>query len=586
MILRLLVFISVFGFSFLKLPGQSNCIDIRSFGVVPNSLGDNSDSLQKAFDQAAIQGATLCFPVGVYKFTKPLNISAGVSINGAGMGSNATTTPSNGTMLWYSGDSVALTLQGSNISVSDLTIYNYGGQAKAGVKVKASSKIVESTNLSKVQLYGFTSGTALYLHALSSGGIAYSSFYDVRVRHAKIGVQILEETGSFVNSNSFFHGVISGGGFDYGILINGGNNNVLYSTIIEPPTTLFGHIVVKKGQLIGQNIRIEASTQGSSVPVLNFYPDASQSQISGLYGGGLVINEGNNIIDLASSKTLGENNSSANLLINSGFNLLGVNNLPEYWSCSNSGAKFTLDSSSPIIGQQSIKIKVPAGEIAEFYPKSEFTPKLTSYPFYKYANFSFLVKTDKSNTVKLTYNYSGGLVSSVPHSGSDKWETIGLQALTSTSLEPKPKLYIDNSSGTDSLFVELSSPAFNFGQNLPTRDVGVLNANGGVLTGVLSMSMTDKYSFVSGTTFLIIPKTANTFLIQNSGLTVSRINHLLADRIPKGTIITFLTASAGITFQKSAYLLLKSAYTSAADNTSLTLISNGDGTWREVNRNN
>jgi hypothetical protein len=134
----------------------------------------------------------------------------------------------------------------------------------------------------RIQIFGLTSGTSVSLIASSNGGIAYCSFYDLRIRNAKIGIEINEtDEGSFVNSNSFFHGVISGGGFQNAILINGGNNNVFYSTVVEPPSSTGCHILVNKGQIIGENIRVEAANQAAGTPVIKFAATALNLHFQG-----------------------------------------------------------------------------------------------------------------------------------------------------------------------------------------------------------------------------------------------------------------------------------------------------------------
>ncbi|NJN78551.1 MAG: hypothetical protein HC803_09700 [Saprospiraceae bacterium] len=84
--------------------------------------------------------------------------------------------------------------------------------------------------------------------------------------------------------------------------------------------------------------------------------------------------------------------------------------------------------------------------------------------------------------------------------------------------------------------------------------------------------------------FLTLPRSANYFEITNN-VTITRINHLTADRVPKGTVVTLLFNVSGTNVSNSGYLLLKGGFTSVT-NSSLTLISNGNGTWREVDRNN
>jgi hypothetical protein len=87
----------------------------------------------------------------------------------------------------------------------------------------------------------------------------------------------------------------------------------------------------------------------------------------------------------------------------------------------------------------------------------------------------------------------------------------------------------------------------------------------------------------NGTGFLTLPKEANTFEINGTN-TITRINHLANDRLPKGTVITLLFNNAGTSLINGAYISLISSYTSVI-NSSLTIISNGNGTWREINRN-
>jgi FixJ family two-component response regulator len=566
--------------------GNYPCLNIQNFGVVVNGAGDCSDSLQRAIESAAVTGSAICMPAGIYRTSKTINLLAGVSLIGAGMGTNADPTPYNGTLIYYTGDSAAITITGTNSAIKDLTVYNFGGTASAGVVLLADSELLESVAMTDILIYGFTGGTAFLLQAEQHGGIGYCSFYDVFVRHARIGIHILQsDTGSFVNSNSFFHGAVSGGGFDDCILVDGGDNNVFYSTVIEPYTSTYGHLVVNTGQITGENIRVEADRQPAGTPVINFGPNSALSSLTGFYGGGLVINQGNNTILLASPGYTGENNPGYNQFINAAFLLPASNGIPAYWTVSNPTVIVTTTTEQVIVGEKVLSVQVPPGVTCDFYPVSGYAPALASNPLYTYANFNLLAKTTVPGVVKLTYNYSGGLVSSVAQNGSGTWETIGLQVMTSPLLNPNPKINLNNSAGTDTLTVGLTSPSFNFGSTVPQRDAAVITAAGGIITGTLTTSVTGSYSFIGGTNYLVLPNNGNAFVLTGT-LTISRINYLTAGRFPSGTIINLLFNNAGITVQSGAYISLKSSFTASAANTSLTLLSNGDGTWREVNRNN
>jgi hypothetical protein len=592
--MRKLIRVSIF--SYMLLPGCFatfaqvgiySCPGAENYKVGVNDTGDCTGLLQRAIDSAAVTGNTICLQPGVYRTSGTIRLRAGVSLTGAGMGANANLAPDKGTIINYTGNLEAVIITGGNSSVKNLSIYNPSGMASAGIVLLADSQLVESVVLSGVLIFGFTGGTALLMDAVHHGGIAYCSFYDCRIRHARTGIHILESgPGSFVNSNSFFHGAISGGAFDNCILIDGGDNNVFYSTVIEPYTSVYGHLVVNKGQIIGENIRIEAARQAAVTPVINFGPGSALSRITGSFGGGVVINQGNNTISLATANYAGENTSGYNQFINSAFLLPAVNGIPAYWTVSNPNVRATITGDQIIAGESVLSIRVPPGSLCELYPESGYGPSLAGDPLYANGNFNVLAKTNKPAVLKLTYNYAGGLVSSIAHTGSGNWELIGLEAITNAALMPDPRIHLDNLRGTDTLEVSLTSPSFNFGTTLPQRDASVITAAGGIITGTLTTSVSNNYSFAPGTNYLVLPKNGNVFTLVGKNLTITRINYSIPDRFPPGTIIILLFNQAGSCIQNSTYVDLKSPFTTAAPNTSLTLLSKGDGTWREINRNN
>ena len=278
-----------------------NMLNPEDFGVIMNnSNSDNSVAFQKAIDSAAITGATIFVKPGYIKFEQTIVVKAGVTIIGSGRGSTPNQTPYNGTIFWYTGASAAMQVIGSNVVLNNFTIYDKTGKATDGLVLKASSNLLESFSLTNVLIFGFVKGTALHFLAENHGGIGYSSFYDLRIRHAKIGISITPDATSFINSNSFYHGAISGGGFDVCLKVEGGNNNIFYGTIIEPYTSTYGHVWIEKGQIIGQYIRIEAIHQSKQTPVIKLERNSFDCSLSGMYSGGLIINEGkNNILTLS-----------------------------------------------------------------------------------------------------------------------------------------------------------------------------------------------------------------------------------------------------------------------------------------------
>jgi len=280
--------------------GYSNALSPEDFGVVMNSDSDNSVFFQRALDSAAITGATIFVKPGYIKIEQTLIVKAGVTIIGSGRGSIPNQTPYNGTIFWYTGSTAAMEVVGSNVVLNNFTIYDKTSKATDGLLLKATSNLIEGFSLSNVLIFGFTNGTALHFLAQNHGGITYCSFYDVRIRHAKIGISITPDPTSFINSNSFYHGVISGGGFDTCLKVEGGNNNIFYGTVMEPYTSTFGHLCIDKGQIIGEHIRIEAVHQPKEIPVITLGKNTAECFITGMYSGGLIVNEGkNNHLDIS-----------------------------------------------------------------------------------------------------------------------------------------------------------------------------------------------------------------------------------------------------------------------------------------------
>lgn len=552
--------------------------------VAPDRFGGyRAASLQLLVDSASKSGNCVALVEGLYTFANTLRIPAGVSIHGVGPGTTTLSRPLGGTILRYTGKGTAISIEGSNTAIYDLSV-EPAADATMGIVIAADSSLTESVVLSRVNLYGFTNGTALQLKAMRHGGIGYCSFYDLRIRHAKTGIHILEEgKGSFVNSNSFFHGAVSGGGFDVCLLVDGGDNNVFYSTVIEPYASALAHVYVRKGSFTGDNIRIEATRQDPQKPVLYFAPGTHASVLTGFFSGGRVVNEGDNDIRFGAPNYIGEQSSAANRLLNAWFNQVDENQLPNYWKLKGA-ARLDIDTSSPVVGAKVLSIAVAPHSIVELYPDPAYAPVVAARATDDHAGFSALVKAGKPGMVKLTYNYAGGLVSSVAHSGNGNWESLGMQVIVNRNVVQHPAIYIDNSNGDDSAKVAVTTPSFAFGMNPPLREAAPINSNGGIFTGSVAMAVCRDFTYDETNQELILPTNGNLFVIQRRALKIRSINshHPFAP----GTTITLLFEQPWTSVKTSKTLSLKSDFVSNQAHTSLSLLSNGDGSWTEIGRNN
>lgn len=553
--------------------------------VTPHDYeGKREQWLQTIIDSAAKRGDCIAMCAGVYPFSQTLRIPAGVTIHGAGAGSTTLIRPAGGTVLRYMGKQNAIAIEGSNAALYDMSLES-GGDTCSGISIIADSSLVESVVLSRVNLYGFTRGTALSLHALRHGGLGYCSFYDLRIRHAKTGIHIWEEgAGSFVNSNSFFHGAVSGGGFDICLLVDGGDNNIFYSTVIEPYESGHAHVLVRKGSITGEHIRIEATRQDPQKPVLYFAAGTHSSELSGFFSGGRVQDLGDNHIRFGAPNFIGEEASGKNELINAWFTQSSDHQLPAGWVADKDLAKLRIDAAGPVAGANTLWINLAPHSKLQLFPGPAFAPMPSARANNDHAGFSALVHTNRPNSVKLTYNFAGGTVSSVAHSGSGQWETLGMQVIVNRNAIQRPALHIDNSNNDDSLLVGFTAPSFAFGLNPPLREPQQLNSNGGRITGTVTMGVSRSFRYDESSKELILPLEANLFIVQQRGLNVTGINR--HQPFPAGTVITLLFEQPWTKVKKCKDLLLKTDFVSSQAHCSLSLLSNGDGSWTETGRNN
>lgn len=557
-------------------------LNVRDFGAKGNNTKDDTEAFQLALDSAAIIGNKIIVPVGNYLIKETLIVPDGVTIIGEGVGSTGLGTPYNGSAIRYDGNGDALQFSGHTSGMRDMLIYDnaQGANEANGIHVLADGKLVESLRFFNVLIHYFTGGTALKLNAVNGGGIAYCSFYSIRIRHAKIGIHIIEDGPSFTNSNSFNHGAISGGGFDYGILVDGGNNNQFYGTVVEPGSSNSGHLVVNEGEIQGHNIRIEGNSQADDKALVEFKSGTMNSFINGTYAGGLTLDKGNNFIAFRNGKNALFQNSNDNLFENAGFYGLDNNQIP-YWDITGNGVQVEVVDSELISDHKVLKLTIPSGTIANLKPVNSAIPNAQELAQYKQLNVGIHAKLNQAGIAYWRTNAPEGLTISQAHSGNGEWQYISMSNLVNQNATLDTRFEVNNNTGS-TIEIFLTTPSFNFGNRSPKLAAKPINSNGGIVNGVLTTSMVTIGNPSAGN-FWILPKEANVFEI-NGTVAMHRINSNGVDRFPKGTVINLLFNNAGLNVLNSAYIKLKSNYTSTT-NSSLTLISLGNGTWRELSRN-
>jgi hypothetical protein len=507
-----------------------------------------------------------------------LELTDGITIVGEKLGTTPLQTPNSGTLLTYIGVSNTITVLGHNVTLSNLSILDKSkGKAQGGILVLASNRLLENFTLKQTHIFGFTNGYAFKFEAIKSGGICYATLYDLTIRNAKIGIEISADSSSFVNSNAFYHGAISGGGFDAGIWVKGGNNNQFYGMCIEPYTSRNGHIVVEKGEIQCDNIRVEGNKQDPAIPLIQFGKNTRNSHINGLFSGGILADLGNNKMDLKDAKTTSFSSTITNAFENPYFSISSNElTIPSWNIKSNQKVTFKILQSELVDGFKVLEISLPPGSSLSLCPS---TFNVLPSRFTSEMSFGFHVLTKEQHAAYTTIQAPKGMATSYFHTGNGEWQFIGMHAVIDTIKHPNPTLHLENISKDTSIF-KITTPVCNFGNQASQLTYSTLEAKGGMINGMVNQTLHTLQ--ISDKGILVIPATTNYFEIGNKG-EVKEIRGEPSE-IKKGTVITLLFNDAGTQLKLSEKLELKESFTSTKFG-SITLISLGNGVWREVNRN-
>ena len=553
-------------------------LNLKEFGAKGDSKTDDYASFKKAIDSCAKTGKTLYIPSGNYRISQTLELRDGVTLTGENTGNTPLQTPNSGTILNYTGSENAILITGHNVTLSNLNIVDKSSdKAQGGILVYASNRLLENFTLKQTHVFGFTNGYALKFEATKRGGICYATIYDLSIRNAKIGIEFFADSSSFVNSNAFYHGVISGGGFDVAIWAKGGNNNQFYGMCIEPYSSKNGHIVVDKGEIQGENIRVEGNKQDPIIPLIKFAKNTRNSHINGLFSGGIIADLGNNKIELKDAKTTAFSKEPLNEFENPYFSFSSNDKSITGWNFKASNTfQFKIIKSELIDGFNVLEIVLPPGNSLGLSP-SKFNSLNTR--FNTELTFGFHVQTKEKHAIYTTVQAANGMATSYFHTGNGEWEFVGMNAIIDTVKYPNPTLHLENKCKDTSIF-KITTPVCNFGNQPLQLSFSTLEAKGGMINGMIKQTLNTLIINEKG--ILAIPSTSNYFEISNLG----EIKDIIGaqSEISKGTVITLLCNQAGIQLKLSDKFELKEGFTSNKFG-SITLISLGSGVWREVNRN-
>lgn len=567
---------------------------VTDFGAVGDGSTDDTAAFQNAINDVSTNlGGVLCVPLGNYKITSTLTVPSGVILQGAGLGNSYINAMGStvGSRISYSGSGTfAIEITGDFAGLRDLFIIDTGGNASGGVNFKGDGNLSHSPVFENLYIYNFVAGSGLKLEASNSAGIAYMSVYNLNIRNAKKGIHIsVANDGSFVNLVSFFGGSITGAGYDYDLHIEGNlTGTYYYGTSFNSDCPTMGHIVVENsGRVIGYGIEIESADSGCSdqTILVHFKSSSTGNYIHGSGGKGRIVNEGGGFVDFYGETDTGTRPSGYNQFPNSAFNGVSGNTIP-FWECTNC----TVEVMSPEFkdGHNVLKITVPASTSVTLKPESTAFSDAFNH---KECLYGAMIKTSVADLVQPAYfttgaSCSGGTLSASKHPGDGNWYfTGGIGSLdANNACEPDPRFIFDNTSNGTASEIFISTPTFVFQRGtMPHLEAGPVTGAGGIMTGTLSTAKTSVASPSDNS--LELNYDANVYQISGTN-TIQSIN-LSADKFPQGTQIILLFESSGLSVEHdlTKITLLGATNYTSEEYSSLTLVSLGDGTWIEIDRN-
>eukprot|EP00041_Stephanoeca_diplocostata_P016213 m.318853 g.318853 ORF g.318853 m.318853 type:complete len:719 (+) comp20291_c0_seq10:218-2374(+) len=561
-----------------------------------DGVADDTAALQACIDAAGETASAVILPAGVYLTTDTLHVPGGVRIQGEGIGNNPLSiTRPTGSMIKYRGTGVTMNITGHAASLVRVTLFDELHTASVGVLVHANGVGIESLVLHEVLFYYYTGGTALHMHATNGGGVAYCSFYDLRFRHASSAI-VLESDGinfSFVNSNTFYGGAISGGGYAYGIHIRGPgsvNNNVFMNIVVEMYASTHGHLVVE-GESSWVEVygsRFEAKDQTESVPIVSFHDNTSMNVFEAMVGHSWVkVNtHANPRVRVATGKTIAPAGVSRNELLNPTFaintnqgnfdadgrSIGDVASELSYWQTTCASVhQFVAEADMLYAGNTVLQVTVPAQSTCDLTPLGYVPPSPTA----RHIAFGAHIQADDTDASAYAgmRGHSEAIQGSSPQSGfpAMSWSFVGLEVRYEGQLL-SPKLYFENQRLSGAVVINVTAPLLSYAGLVP---VAGLPGEQGV-SNVASFNT----SLAAFTGYLQLSRFVSVVRLSGTG-TVSRINWSL-ERYVRGSVLTLINDGA-VGFASSVYVSLAGAWSAGAGH-SLGLLSNGDGTWTEIYR--
>jgi len=550
--------------------------------IIPGET-DMSSGILSAIKYSKINGDIVAIPPGIFFYNTDLILTDGEKVRGTNNGENPLGNGSlRGTVLWYGGNGKAITLSGPLCEASGFTLFDKNKQATHGVYVGANNGENIDSPKGDIIINGFTRDGAYAFEAnATNGGIAYGEFR-VRARSCKNYFKIFDNnTGvpapfGYVNSNNFLlrcsGGEIGDAAPEYGLYVEGGNNNtILPGSVLEPYQTSENHVRVVRGQISGK-LRVEGQRQGESKPLVLI--ESGDSDLRFEPSTAHIVNKSRSakLINLG-SKSAQPKIPADNLYYNPEF-FEDRNKNISGWSISG-GVTFRSIEPQLLKGFRTLEITVPPGVVCKL---SQPVPVINNS--FDTVSHGAWVKVDTGvypgASARALMFFDTGLTGGARHVGDGCFHYLGLSGKYNQVALANFANSIEMIGGDVETIFYVTCPALCFGSERPSI-YGNENSR--------KIINTDLSTSHGGANELILPPDGDTFIISSSigPKTIARINNSAKISYP-GRCITLLfdQSAAGSTVTVSNYYIVGRANILVDQHTSIKLVSDKAGVWKII----
>lgn len=331
--------------------------------------------------------------------------------------------------------------------------------------------------------------------------------------------------------------------------------------------------------------RFESAQQDPGTPIITIANGSRTNVIEGMVGHSFIAvdQHANPGVSVVTGKSVTPKDATENLLLNPDLLLnydpemsltateQNFRGLAGWFNLGNCMAVLHVDARGALYPKHALlEVTIPVGTTCEIAPAGiPLTPSAAT----RYVTFGAHVQSAVAGAVIVTLRSPQGSIQS-SSANTEGWSFVGMRVDQQDQLI-QPKLRLSNPT-SGPVYLNITAPFLSFGNGVPTTGAVRPSTIHATSTYNTSTSAHDYYH-------VLTPKSASVFRIVGSKH-IHRLNQPTAERFAHGTIITLIVTTP-IGIQNSSYINLQRSWVPVASSEShrtISLMSNGDGSWVEV----